>query len=33
MLFRDKKGELHFILRKDFHTDTEYYEYIANIIE
>jgi hypothetical protein len=32
MWFRDKEGNLHCIMRKDFHTDTEYYEYIAKVI-
>jgi len=32
MWFRDKNGGLHCIMRNDFHTDTEYYEYIAKIV-
>lgn len=31
MWFRDKNGLMHCVLRKDFHTDTEYYEYISKL--
>jgi len=32
MWFRDKDGNMRCVLRQDFHTDSEYYEYIRNIV-
>jgi hypothetical protein len=31
MWFRDKNGVMRYVLRNDFHTDSEYYDYISNI--
>lgn len=31
MWFRDKKGVMRCVLRKDFHTDSEYFEYISKL--
>lgn len=31
MWFRDKNGVMRCVLRKNFHTDTEYYQFIAKL--
>jgi hypothetical protein len=31
MWFRDKNGNMRCVLRKDFYTDTEYYQFIINL--
>lgn len=31
MWFRDKKGNMRCVLRKNFHSDSEYYNFIAKL--